>query len=264
MPIVTLTTDWNNNDYYTAMVKGRILSECPDTTIIDVSHQIRQFDVAQAAFIIKSAFTCFPIGTIHIISVNSTETPENQHVIIKKDEHYFIATDTGLFNLIFEEPVGIEIYKIENINNQAQSCLSFPELHVFAPVACHILKGKPISDLGVQLTELFRQVPLYPTIDESIIIGRVVYIDTYQNVITNISNELFTKISRNRRFTIYIKSHHYKVTKISTKYTDVAQGEIVALFNSQKLLELAINSGNLVELLNIDSDALIRVNFINE
>jgi S-adenosylmethionine hydrolase len=104
MPIVTLTSDWNQHDYYTASLKGAIRTRCPDCEVIDISNQIRSFDVAQCAFVLRYAFASFPAGTIHLMAVQSEPEPLVPMVIVLHRMHYFVGLNDGRFSLLFDEP----------------------------------------------------------------------------------------------------------------------------------------------------------------
>ena len=110
MAIITLTSDWGYSDYYVAAVKGAILSQIPDAVIVDITHEITPFNVRQAGFVLKNCFRDFPKGTIHIIAVDTIETLDIPHVVVKADGQYFISADNGIFGQIltdFEEAVEI-------------------------------------------------------------------------------------------------------------------------------------------------------------
>ena len=100
---------------------------------------------------------------------------------------------------------------------------------------------------------------MLPTIDESTINGSVIYIDSFRNAITNISRELFDQIGKGRPFEIFVQSNHYKINRINKKYSDSSTGEMLALFNSLGLLEIAINSGNAADLLNLSVNSVVRI-----
>ena len=93
MAIVTLTTDFGHKDYSVSVIKGALLQQLPDLTIVDVSHQISPFNISEAAYILKNAFRAFPEGSIHIIGVESEWTPENVHMAMEFEGHYFICAD---------------------------------------------------------------------------------------------------------------------------------------------------------------------------
>ncbi len=260
MRIITLTSDWNKNDFYLASVKGRILSSCPGVTIIDVSHQIQTFNILQAAFILKNSFRNFPDDTIHIIAVNSIEDKDKPLIVVRAQKHYFISCDNGIFGLLLDEPPE----KIIRINTKTGQGSSFVAYDVFSMVACELIKGKKMEDLGVLHNNLNKQVPMLPTIDASVINGSVVYIDSYRNAITNIPKELFEKIGKNRPFDIFIQSNHYKINKINKTYNETTAGELLGLFNSLNLLEIAISNGNAADLLNLTINSIIRIKFYDK
>ncbi len=140
MPVITIITDWNNNDFYLGVLKGKILSLFPEVNIIDITHQIPAFAYIQAAYIVKNSFPSFPSGTVHIVAVNSEASPDNPHLAIEHDGQYFIGADNGIFGLVFRE---LE-YKAFKLNTPGQS--TFPNsicllnLQYFLPKA-EILKN---------------------------------------------------------------------------------------------------------------------------
>src|SRR5690606_27239958 len=130
---------------------GAIYSEMEDATIVDISHLISPFHLHEAAYIIKNAYKSFPKGTIHIIGVDSELNPENKHIAIYLDEHYFICADNGIISMLLAE---IRPEKMVEINIHDRIISNFPVLDVFVKVAGHIARGgtlevigKPISDI---------------------------------------------------------------------------------------------------------------------
>ncbi len=256
MPVVTLTSDWNLNDFYLGALKGKIISLEPGITLIDISHQIPNFNLAHAAFILKNCYHHYPKGSVHVIAVNTVSSSDNPYVAVKADGHYFISCDNGIFGLIInKEPEAIVQIKMENEDS------SFPSLFIFAKAACHLAAGKKISELGKPLGQLSKRVPLRAAIDDSVITGSVIYIDSYQNAITNITRDLFDRVGKGRPFEILVTSNHYMINKLNKKYGETSTGEILALFNSLNLLEIAINNGNAASLLNLSPGSSIRISF---
>ncbi|OFX88697.1 MAG: hypothetical protein A2W99_04305 [Bacteroidetes bacterium GWF2_33_16] len=255
MPIITLTTDWNKNDYYIGAVKGAILNQYANAIIIDISHQIKPFNIFQAAFILKNCYTNYPAGTIHIIGVKSDYSAENQYMVVQADNQYFISTDNGIFSLLFDD-LPVSKYIIDN-----HQSTTFPELHVFVRVACEIMNGAAIESFGKPSDRFVRRVPLYATIEESVIIGSIVHIDSYQNAITNITSELFEQVGKGRAFKIFVQSNGNVISKINKSYQETSPGELLAIFNSINLLEIAINEGNVAELLGLNTNSTVRIKF---
>ncbi|MFC2151610.1 S-adenosyl-l-methionine hydroxide adenosyltransferase family protein [Bacteroidota bacterium] len=255
MPVITLTTDWNNDDFYLGAVKGAIYNSCIDATIVDITHQIKPFNIYQAAFILKNCHKFYPKGSVHIIGVKTEAFANQQFIAAEFEDRYFLGTDNGIFSLLFKDDDTVKFVLLDYERS------SFPVLDVFSKVACKLIEGEEFDSLGNEVKEIERRVPLRATIDESSISGSVVYIDSFQNAITNVSNDLFKRIGKGRPFKIYVQSNHYVISKINQSYQETSIGELLALFNSLNLLEIAINGGNAAELLNLDTNSTIRIKF---
>jgi len=256
MPIITLTTDWNKNDFYTGALKGKILSHYREVQIIDITHQIKSFNIPEAAFVVRNTYPHFPEDTVHIIAVKSETSSKNPPILVKKEEQYFLAADNGIFGLIFQENPD-QIIQID----KTSSIPTFPTLDIYAEAARKIISGVSPEKLGEEKRDFNKRIPLRPTIDESVIIGRVVYIDSYANAITNISADLFYRVGNKRKFQIFVQSNTNKINKISKTYNENPEGELLALFNSLNLLEVAMNGGNAAQILALDTDSTVRVRF---
>jgi len=258
MHFITLTSDWNKNDFYTGALKGKILSSCQDVEIVELSNSVKTYNIAEAAFILRNSYHHFPKGTVHIVAVNTQPEPDCELLAAKIDGHYFIAADNGIFGLLGDGKA--EEIIVLNTEKTRES-LTFPALDIFAPTACRIIIGEKLTDLG-KVTEDFKgQIPLRATLENNTITGTVIYIDSYGNVITNITREIFNRIGKGRAFEIYVQSKHYKITKLNQYYPESDSGDLIAIFNSIDLLEIAIRSGNASGLLNLNTDSTIRVEF---
>ena len=256
MPIITLTTDWSKADYYVGAVKGLIYSNCINATIVDITHQIKPFDIFQAAFILKNSYKYYPKGTVHIIGVKTDAYDKQEYLAAEYDGHYFLGTDNGIFSLLFRDDNTVNYYSIKDVEHS-----SFPTLDIFGKIACKLISGENITSLGNKIESIIRRVPLRATIEDNVIIGSIVYIDSFQNAITNVSKELFERVGKGRSFKIFVQSNHYVISKINKSYQETSVGELLAIFNTLNLLEIAINGGNAAELLNLDTNSSIRINF---
>jgi S-adenosylmethionine hydrolase len=263
MAIVTLTTDWRQNDFYVGAVKGTILSLAPDAKVVDLNHQIPPFNISMAAFVVKNSYNYFPEGSIHIIDVSSEPADDQGFIAIQNNGHYFLCANNGIAGLLFqEEPTtAVSIDKFSTADVQSPTSITtFAGITVLAPAAAFLSSGDSIEHLGPQ-TELIKQVPLRPAIDDSVISGSIIYIDSYQNTITNITRELFERIGKGRPFEILVQSNYYKIKRINKLYNETTPGELLALFNSLDLLEIAIYRGNAAELLNLSINSTVRIKF---
>lgn len=258
MALITLTSDWGKKDHYAGMVKGTILSKIPGAIIVDIAHDIPHYNLNSASFVLKNSFRAFPAGTIHIIDIVADATIEMPHVVVVYDGHYFIGTDNGIFSLIFDhEPE--QIFEIDLI--QDTDTFTFSARDIFIIVAQHIVEGKPLSEVGPVRNKLTTKISLKPVTSATLIKGHVIFIDSYENVFTNITRDIFFNVSQKRPFLITFGPSRYKVSKISQSYKDVAEGEIMALFSSTSHLQIAVSMGNAAGLLGLKIDDSVRVEF---
>ena len=258
MAIITLTSDWGTSDYYAAAVKGVILSQIPNVTIVDITHEIAHFNIAEAGFTLRNCYRNFPEGTIHIIAVETIESSTTPHVVVKAHGQYFVATDNGIFSHIldnqFDEAVDINI-------EQDTDFFTFSTRDRFAKVAVMIAKGKPLTEIGTPRTALNNGGSFCAIVKNNIIEGIVTHIDSYDNLITNISKELFEEVGKGRNFIIKAKGNLYTIDELVECYDDVDQLEPVALFGTHGFLELALNHAPMASLWGIEPRASIQVVF---
>lgn len=258
MHIITLTSDWKEYDFYVASLKGKLLTDCPEVRIIDINHRIKPFNISQAAFVVRNSYPNFPDNTVHIIAVHAE--PANGGVLLgaRKDNHFFLCADNGILGLLG----GSAPQEVVNISgNLTEEPGPFVSLSVFATTACRLSGGAPLSELGSPVNNYNSQTPLRATIEDLTITGSVIYIDSYQNAITNISQELFTRVGKGKPFKIYVQSKHYMIDRINKRYNETEPGDLLAIFNSSGLLEIAIGSGNAAGLLKLTTNSTIRVEF---
>ena len=256
MPIITLTSDWGQRDYFLAAVKGKILNLLPSASIIDISHSISPFNLKQASFIIRNSYPHYPEGTVHILSILTEKTEKTPHLAVKYDGQYFIGADNGIFSLIFEHSPE----RIVRISPPDESGIKdIPARDRFVKSAVHLASGLPIEQLGDPIAEWKEQLHFLPVVSGDVIRGVVIYINQYENVVTNITRDLVEKTGKGRKFIIEFRGEALK--GISQSYQEVPIGEIVALFGSTGHLEIAINQGNAASLLGLDINDPVRVEF---
>jgi S-adenosylmethionine hydrolase len=251
MPVITLTTEWKPDDVYNGIIKGKLCSKCPGTIIVDNAGNIPAFNISHASFIIRNTYNNYPKGTVHVICVHSEAYAGQDHLIVRAREHYFIGTDNGIFNLILNSEPD-EVIKIENQGTT-------DELEIFAKAAADIISGKKLSDLGKSVTTLSERLPLRATIDKDVIIGSIIFIDSYGNAISNVTKEIFYRVFENKAYRILIQSNKNYTDNISLRYSDVPVGEMLARFNQFDLLEISINGADVSELLSLSVGSVIRI-----
>ncbi len=252
MAIITLTTDFGEKDHFAGAVKGAIYSELPEVKIVDISHSVSPFSIPEAAYIIQNAYSSFPKGTIHIIGIDAEINQENKHIAIKLDDHYFICANNGIMSMVCAE---IAPEKIVEINIHDKIATSFPVLDVFVKVACHIARGGTLEVIGKLIKSIKPIKNIIPFLNDekNQIIGHVIYIDNYGNVVTNIKRSFFELIQKGRIFEV--SARNYKFKKVYSKYSDIVnfdtsenerndEGRGLVVFNSSGYLEIAIYKSN--------------------
>lgn len=252
MSIITLTTDFGTKDHFVAKIKGAIISDTPEVAVVDITHQISPFNIMETAYVIENSYKHFPEKTIHIIGVDSEKTPENTHLVIKLNGQYFICADNGILSIVCNNINPDEIFEI-NIHNKIESENS--AIKTFTKVACHLAKGGEPEIIGKRIKKIKSVKSINPFIndDKNQIIGAVLYIDNYGNVVTNIKQAFFKETAKGRKFEISVRNH--KFNKIFNSYSEIVdftideekrsnEGRALALFNSSKYLEIAIYKSN--------------------
>jgi hypothetical protein len=183
--------------------------------------------------------------------VHSEADKDQDHLIVRAKDHIFIGTDNGIFNLI----LNADPDEVVKIDHQGIS----DELEIFARAASDIISGKKLSELGKSLKTVSERLPLRATIDKDVIIGSIIFIDSYGNAISNITREVFYRVFENKHYRILIQSNKNYTDHISNKYSDVPVGELLARFNQLELLEISINGADVSELLSLNVGSVVRV-----
>jgi S-adenosylmethionine hydrolase len=240
MPLVTLTSDIGEQDYLVGAVKGRLLRINPEFRIVDITHKLSPFNYPQAAYVCRNAIKNFPEYTYHIVLVNLFESKPEQLLFAYHRDQYIITADNGLMPMILEEKpemlIGVPLEKTA-IKNTLY-CMD-----VAAKAITQLMNGDPVQKIGIPDVGYEEKNPLRPTTGESWIEGQIIFIDNFENVIVNITQEQFEAQRKGRRFKIVFRRDE-TIERISGSYADVPQGEKLVLFNSAGYMEIAINKGN--------------------
>jgi S-adenosyl-L-methionine hydrolase (adenosine-forming) len=240
MPLLTLTSDIGHQDYLAGAIKGRLMNINPEFRIIDISHSLSPFNYPQAAYVCRSAIKNFPEYTYHIVLVNLFESRPDQMLLAFHKDQYVICADNGLLGMILEEKpdivVGVPLDKVATKNTLY--CVD-----VIARAITLLSNGEAIENVGVPDTAYIEKNPLRPLLGDDWIEGQIIFIDNFENVVVNITQEQFEQQRKGRRFKIIFKRDEI-IERISGSYADVPQGEKLVLFNSAGYMEIAINKGN--------------------
>lgn len=272
MQIVTLTSDMGLDDHYVASLKGSILSAVNDVQIVDITHQVKPFDVSEASFHLMSCYRDFPQGTIHVIGVDSEPivnfggSDGSFPSVMEYQGQYFISNDNGFYGAFLQENRPDALWRIESFMKNPDS-FKFPTKNILVKAAVDLMKGAKPSELGVAATGYKSALALTAVSETNLIKGHVIHVDSYGNAITNVHRDLFNRFGENTPFILYFKRKDYFIDRISNTYNEVAQGEKVATFNENGFLEIAINrganasSGGAEQLFGLHKNDVIRIEF---
>ncbi|WP_298954383.1 SAM-dependent chlorinase/fluorinase [uncultured Nonlabens sp.] len=278
MPIITLTTDFGWKDPYVGAVKGAIYNQIENVNIVDISHDVSPFNIAEAAYIIKNAYHSFPDGTIHIIGIDAEHTVENIHIAVLLNGHYFICADNGVLALIMNK---LHPEKLVEINIHDRISSNFTTLNAFVSTACHIARGGTLEVIGKPISRIRALSGVTPKVSDSknVIHGQVIYIDNYGNSVSNITEDIIHEVGKGRKFEISARNERFN--KIFKKYSDIVNfddeqkkrdvdGKGLVILNSAGYLELAtyksnpLTVGSASTLFGLQINAPVIITFIEE
>lgn len=241
--IITLTTDFGYKDYYVAVLKGKLYSNINACNVIDISHGVKDYHIEEAGFVLASSYSHFPKGTIHIVSVSAFISEDTPVICMQYDGHYFIATDNGVLGVILGNESFDEVVCFNADHNMTVN-------DAFVYCAYQINEGRQLLDIGKKMDTICK-LNIWSdllTIEENKIVGKIIYEDTYGNLISNIPQDVFEAQKKDRKFVIRIKDR--SISKINKYFAEVKPsdnfmrheraGDFVALFNDLKLLTLGI------------------------
>ncbi len=259
--IITLTTDYGSRDSFAASMKGVILKVNPQAQIVDVSHEIGPQDIWEAAFTLKSAYTAFPKGTVHLAVVDPGVGSGRRPIIVVTDSYYFVGPDNGLFSLVYQEAERIRVHHITSSHYYLPN--PGPTFHgrdIFAPVAAWLTKGIPSGNFGEEITDFVKlNVPLAKKTENGFE-GHVVHIDRFGNVITNITyKDIQSLVPEGGQLgAVSIAVAGKEIKGLKKFYAEAVPGEPGAIINSSGHLEIFLFKQNARTTLSIKRGDVIR------
>jgi S-adenosylmethionine hydrolase len=249
MSVITILSDFGTDDEYVGVMKGVMLSVCPSVSIVDITHRIDPQDINQAAYLIPSYYHFFPKETVHIVVVDPGVGSPRSILAVNHRQHFFIAPDNGVLTLLLNAGNSDTIIRVGNSDYFLEPLsATFHGRDIFAAVGAHLSCGTKLDELGagIDVKDIVRLEDLNCRISETgELIGKIVSIDRFGNLITNIdaiSLTAFCQTGALKRPQIHIGS--FVISGLSDTYTDAAPSAPLALIGSRSYLEIAVNGGN--------------------
>jgi S-adenosylmethionine hydrolase len=258
--LITLTTDFGYGSSYVAAMKGVILTINPAARLVDLAHNIPPQGVRHAAFLLAEASHWFPAGTIHVAVIDPGVGSERRLLYAGIEDQIYIAPDNGLLSALAQRRRPSKIIALEN--NE----FWFPEVSstfhgrdILAPVAAQLSLGLEPERLGPRVDSIVELSWSEPTVTEQKILGEVLSIDGFGNLITNIRGQSLAR--RDKASPLRIECEGLSTKNFVRTYADRPPGTLVALIGSSGLLELAIVGGSAANHVGARIGSLIHVSW---
>lgn len=259
--IITFLTDFGSNSSYVAQMKG-IAHSLTDAEIVDITHEITPQNIREGAFILQNTVPYYPSGTIHVVVVDPGVGSNRKGIVITTSDQILIGPDNGVLIPAAKKIGNFTVYEIQNkdlFNKKISN--TFHGRDIFTPVAAHILNGVFFEEIG-PITNQYVDLDFGKSeITDKSATGRVVYIDSFGNIIININGEdLIQKIGYNSKIMLFIGEKQI-TTSFVKSYSYVKKDEILATISSSDYLEIAVNQGNASKKLKIKPDDEVKILF---
>ena len=248
--IITLITDFGMRDGYVGIMKGVILHINPDAVLVDVTHDVPPHDILAACFVLENSYWVFPPGSINLVVVDPGVGSNRRAILIEAGNHFFIGPDNGIFTRIYELE-GIE--KAVHLTNKRyflpHRSNTFHGRDIFSPVAAYLSLGTSPEDFGDLFNDPVTIDIPRPELKRGMIKGMVSHVDSFGNLISNISQELFSESIGRERHKILVGDN--VIDGIQESYSSVMEGEILAIFGSSGYLEISVREKSARETLGL-------------
>ena len=259
-PVVALLTDFGVRDHYAGTMKGVVLGICPETTLVDISHDVPPHDVLSASLELAASYKYFPAGTVFLVVVDPGVGSARRPLAAEAGDYRFVAPDNGVLSAVFKEVPPRRVVELtERRFARPTVSRTFEGRDRFAPAAGWLAKGTDVKALGRALTDYLRLAIPDPIVTEHAVRGEVLRVDRFGNLITNIDRRSVDRLGRPGEVTVEILAGDHRVGRLVTTYAEITPGEVCSLFGSTEHLEIAANSASAAETLGLGRGAAVCV-----
>lgn len=255
--VITLTTDFGNQDHYVGVLKAVLISVAPEARLVDISHEIPPQDIMAGAWVVRNSAMLYPPGSVHLVVVDPGVGTRRKPIAIKIEDQYFVGPDNGIFSLIADQYnyKGVELTNPDFWRPNPSS--TFHGRDIFAPVAAHLANGASLDKLGKPIEKLETYRWAVPISDKDGVQGWILHIDHFGNLISNIPESMIREAEEKSDIKIYVGNTI--LSKLVSTFGDVPDGEPAAYIGSSGVLEIAINKGDAREMLGVEKGAQISI-----
>ncbi|TET72543.1 MAG: hypothetical protein E3J56_05175 [Candidatus Aminicenantes bacterium] len=259
--VIALMTDFGKEDFFVASLKGTILKINPLARIVDITHRVPSFDVFASSFVLFSTFQYFPLQTIFLVIVDPGVGSSRKILLAETKNYFFIAPDNGVLSLVIEKD---EIKQIRKVTNEKfflpNPSSTFEGRDKMAPVAAWLSKEVPCEEFGHEVSHYKKVSEKRPQVRGNEILGRILYVDKFGNLITNVPFQMvdFLREKRNvEMISLFVKNT--EILSFKKNYSSAKKGELLFLGGSLGLIEIAVREGSACEKLKAETGDEVRI-----
>lgn len=261
MKIITILSDFGTNSGYPAQMKGAILS-LTNCRIIDITHEIKPYDIREGAFVLRNIVSKFPVGTIHVAVVDPGVGSNRRNIIVVTRTQILIGPDNGLLMPAAHSLGNFIVYEIKKDIFQSNFVSNtFHGRDIFAPIAAKIINGMSFEQLGNKISEFVDLDFGIGVVKSTSINGHVIHIDRFGNIITNIQGNDLTKLfDFDKKINVFVGNKRHNISFVRS-YSYVKKRQMIGTIGSSNFFEIAVNQGNAAEKLKIKQEDKVKILF---
>lgn len=248
MPIITLLSDFGTRDSYVGEVKGVLLSLAPGVELVDVTHEIAPGDVAAGAYLLGRVWRRFPAGTVHFAVVDPGVGTGRAALAFRVEDHGFVGPDNGLFGrVLYGRQAEVALLSVPE-----GAAPTFHGRDLFAPAAAALARGVPPAELGTPYIGMPRRVSAaLPRHEGSTVVGEVIYVDRFGNLVTNLTPDLVPASA-------VLETDAVEIGPLRATFAAVEPGSLLAYLGSGGEIEIGLRDGSAAQLLGLGVGASVR------
>jgi hypothetical protein len=260
-PIISITTDFGEDDHFVGVMKGVLLSINPDATIVDINHRVNSYDIFDGAYSLSQSYHLFPPGTIHLVVVDPGVGSERRPIIVQSKDYRFVAPDNGVLSMVYEREERVEVRHVtsEHFFRKPVSN-TFHGRDIFAPVAGWLSRGMEAERFGGIVTDYARFTSVRPTGEnDALIKGVAIKVDKFGNVVTNITPEDVPQLFGQDPPPFRIRINGHEITRLHESFAAGEASELFAVVGSSGFIEICTNRGSAAKALNANRGVEVEV-----
>lgn len=259
--VITLMTDFGSNDHFVGVMKGVILNINPKVRIADITHAVPPQDVHGAAFLIDSTYSYFPDGTIHVVVVDPGVGGQRRAIICQTDTAYFVCPDNGILSYILDSNTAHRVVLLDNATYWlSEISNTFHGRDIFAPAAAHLSRGISLRQFGDAVNNVVRLPVHIPQVTKTAIVGSVIWIDQFGNLITNLTSAMLESFGMDNGYVI--RAGSAEIRQLNCAYAESEKGKCLAIIGSSGYMEISVNQGSAAQVLGLKRSDAIEIHKI--